>query len=52
MKKLAGLPINPPQSSPKARLNPNTTQITLTTPMAMKLWRMVEMTFFFPTMPP
>ena len=37
MKKVAGFPTNPPISSPKARLNPNTTQITLIIPIAIKL---------------
>jgi hypothetical protein len=39
IKKEKGLPImpNPPTSSPKHKLNPNTTQIVLITPSEIKL---------------
>jgi hypothetical protein len=39
------LPITPPRLSPNARLNPQTTHTMLMTPIAMKLWSIVEMTF-------
>ena len=37
MKKSAGLPMTCQMSSPKARLNPKTTHMTLTTPITIKL---------------
>ena len=53
---VSGLPISPvprpPMLSPKARLKPTTTQSTLTTPMAMKLCTMVEITLLPRTIPP
>ena len=52
MKNVAGLPITPPMSSPNARLKPTTTQRMLMTIIAIKLCSIVEMTFFFWTMPP
>ena len=39
-------------SSPKASPKPNTTHITLTTPITMKLCSMVLITFFARTIPP
>ena len=51
-RKSAGLPMTWQMSLPKASPNPNTTHITLTNPMTMKLWSMVEMTFLGLTMPP
>ena len=39
-------------SSPKARLNPTSTQTMLITPSATTLWSIVETTFLNPTMPP
>ena len=51
-RKVNGLPITPPMSSPKARLKPTTYQSTLITPNATKLCSMVEITFLGLTMPP
>ncbi len=42
----------PPMSLPKARLKPNTAQITVTMPMQTKLSIMTERTFLDRTMPP
>ena len=54
MKNCAGLPMSPspPTSSPKLSEKPTTTQRMEMMPMAMKLWRIVEITFLRPTMPP
>ena len=51
-KNLLGFPMIPPIESPKARPNPITTQTTVITPIAIKLCRMVLITFFFLTIPP
>ncbi len=52
IKKVRGSPTKLPMESPKASEKPNTTQITLTTPIAMILCKTVEITFFCPTIPP
>jgi hypothetical protein len=52
MKNVRGSPITPPMSSPKARLKPTTTHTMLMTIIAIRLWSIVEMTFFLRTMPP
>lgn len=52
MKKSVGSPITWHISSPKASPKPNTTHTTLTKPITMKLWSIVEITFFFLTIPP
>ena len=52
MKKSIGLPIMWHMSLPKASPNPNTTHITLTNPITIKLWSIVEITFLGRTMPP
>ena len=52
IKKSHGLPMMPPISSPNARPNPNTTQMTLTKPMTIKLCNIVDITFLARTMPP
>ena len=46
------LPITPFTSVPNARLNPQTNQISATTPMAMKLCIMMVSMFFLRTKPP
>ena len=45
-KNVAGFPTKPPILSPKARLNPTTTQRTLITPRATKLCNMWKLYFF------
>ena len=52
MKNVDGFPIRPPMDSPKARLKPTTIHTTLITPMAIKLWSMVEMMFLVSIIPP
>ena len=52
IKKSAGLPITCNTSLPKARPKPNTTHMTLTTPMTIKLCNIVDMTFLALTIPP
>ena len=44
--------MTPPMESPNASEKPTTTHSTLTTPIAMKLCSIVEMTFLRCTMPP
>ncbi len=51
MKNVEGFPITPYRESPKARLNPNITQIIVMMPIQTKLCIMVESTFFLVTMP-
>ena len=53
MKKVSGLPTMPVDAvaEREAEARP-TIHSTLTTPSAMKLWSIVEMTFFGGTMPP
>jgi hypothetical protein len=52
MKNVVGSPMKPPMESPKARLNPTTIQRMLMTPIAIKLWSIVEIIFFVSIMPP
>ncbi len=52
IKKVEGLPMNPPIESPNERLKPTTIYSTLITPMAIKLWSMVEIIFLVSIMPP
>ena len=51
-KYFVGFPMIPPMVSPKAKPKPTTTQTTVMAPIAMKLCKIVLITFFFLTMPP
>jgi hypothetical protein len=51
MKYVLGSPIRPLMLSPKQRLKPTAIQTRVITPNAMKLWSIVEMTFFVLTIP-